>query len=410
MNEFFLHYLWRHRLFDPLDLSTKGGERVEVLQTGHYNRDAGPDFLEALVRIDGTRWVGSVEMHMRSSEWKQHGHDGDPAYANVILHVVWEHDAEVYLPDGTNLPVLCLQGRLDAQLISRYSQLTMSHETIACAAQWKGSFPPTAWHMLERAAAERLEKRTAYLLKLVDARQGDWEAASWLWLARAFGQRVNADAFEQLAASIPWKLVQRYAHAPLQLEAVLLGQAGMLSEEMGPHQTLLRNEYRYLSHKHGLQPAIGLHWRKLRMYPAGFPVNRLRQLLQFVQLYPRLLSDLLEANELRQLRVVFQQLGTATARPGRASADRWLINAAIPLVFAYGHYHQLPALTEKALLWLEEIKPEDNHITRRYQNLGLKAVNALHSQGILELHAVYCNPKRCLDCLIGNHWLLKKPP
>ncbi len=422
MHEYFLHYVWRHRLFNTSNLRLESGEELTVLHPGFYNRDAGPDFQESLLRIGSHRWMGSVELHVNSSEWKAHGHSNDPAYENVILHVVWKHEEEVLLTDGTRLPVLTLEKRVDKALLKRYRLLNFSPEPIPCARHWKGHFPTAAWQMLERAAAERLEKRTEKILKLVDDRQGDWEAAGWLWLARAFGQRVNADAFERLAGSLPWKTIQRLAGKPLQLEAALFGQAGFLNEPEGEYTRKLKKEYQFVAAKHKLRPPLGLQWKRLRMFPASFPERRLQQLYQMVQQHPRVLADLLEAKEtsdLHKLFEVFEEEETAfgdkqpmlnTARPGRETMNRWLINCAVPLVFAYGHFHQLPALTDKALYWLESLAAEENQITRQYEKLGLKVSNALQSQGLLELHAVYCNSKRCLDCLIGNHWLLKAPP
>jgi len=421
MNEYFLHYLWRHRLFEMSQMTCESGEDLAILHPGFYNRDAGPDFQEALLRIGDTRWMGSVELHVKSSEWKVHGHSSDPAYNNVILHVVWEHDAEVSRNDDSLLPVFTLQKRVEPALVKRYSQLSYSHEPIPCARQWKGHFPRAALQMLERAAVERLEKRTAHILKLVAERQGDWEAACWLWLARAFGQRVNADAFERLAGSLPWKLVQRLAIQPFQLEAALFGQAGFLHSPTNAHQQKLQKEYRYLTVKYGIQPAIGLQWKRLRMYPAAFPQSRLEQLYRLLKQHPRLLADLLDAQDVKALRHLFAALTSADEgvlnspksrkhSPAKATLDRWLINAAVPLVFAYGHFHQLPELTEKAVRWLESLAAETNHVTRQYNQFGLTPLNALHSQGLLELNAVYCNAKRCLDCLIGNHWLLKTPP
>lgn len=402
-------------------MKCESGEELAILHPGFYNRDAGPDFQEALIRLGETRWMGSVELHLKSSEWQAHGHSTDPAYENVILHVVWEHDVEVSRADATLLPVFTLQKRVAADLVKRFSLLSYSHEPIPCARHWKGHFPTAAWQMLERAAVERLEKRTVSILKLVEERQGDWEAACWLWLARAFGQRVNGEAFERLATSLPWKLVQRLATQPLQLEAALFGQAGFLHTPTDAHQKKLQKEYRYLTVKYGLQPAVGLQWKRLRMYPAAFPQTRLEQLYRLLKQHPRLLADLLDAQDVKSLRDLFaaitapQEISMAQTKqlrhsPAKATLDRWLINAAVPLVFAYGHFHQLPDLTEKALRWLESLAAETNHITRQYDNLGLKPLNALHSQGLLELYAVYCNSKRCLDCLIGNHWLLKAPP
>lgn len=409
MNEYLLHYIWRHRLYSTDDLSLESGEKLMVLHPGFYNRDAGPDFGEALLRIDDTRWMGSVEIHIRSSDWTLHQHQNDPAYNNVVLHVVWEHDTDALRIDGSRLPVFSLSGRVNRGLLGRYRRLAESKEGIACSAMWKGHYPDAAWQMLERAAIERLEFRTRRILELLEQKQGDWESVCWGWLARAFGQRVNADAFTRLAESLPWRIVQKLVHHPNQLDAALFGQAGFL---VHPHETARNAEYHYVARKYGLQPITGLQWKRLRMYPSSFPENRLQQLKLLLMAHPRLLADFLELNTVHEaysyLSLAWQQPGSIA--PGKETIDRWLINAVIPLVFAYGQFHQLPHLNERMLHWLEELKPESNEMVRRYRNIGLSAGNALHSQGILMLHSLYCMPKRCLDCLIGQYWLTKAPP
>ena len=127
MREEFLYYLWENRLTDK-NLQTTEGESVEVVATGYRNTDSGPDFLEAKIQIGDKLWAGHVEIHVKSSDWKRHGHQADKAYKNVILHVVYENDTQV-----NNLPTLELKGRFDATLFTNYQRFVGAKTWIPCA-------------------------------------------------------------------------------------------------------------------------------------------------------------------------------------------------------------------------------------------------------------------------------------
>ena len=98
-----LHYVWKHKLFPLTALCTTSGKPVEVIDPGLHNSNAGPDFFNAKIKVDGMLWVGNVEIHDKASDWFLHGHDKDEAYDNVILHVVGEDDMPVRSSRGETM-------------------------------------------------------------------------------------------------------------------------------------------------------------------------------------------------------------------------------------------------------------------------------------------------------------------
>ena len=103
-----MQYVWQHRLWMAQAMFTVDGRKVQVIDPGRLNTDAGPDFFNAKVKIDGEMWVGNIEIHVRASDWFRHHHDIDKAYDNVILHVVEKDDMPVRRSNGEVIPQLCM--------------------------------------------------------------------------------------------------------------------------------------------------------------------------------------------------------------------------------------------------------------------------------------------------------------
>lgn len=415
MTEKLLHYIWRFQYFNRFNLVTTTGETIEILHPGQHNQQQGPDFLQARVRIGKTLLAGSVELHLRTSDWNRHQHSGDPNYHNVVLHVVYEHDG------GTDqLPVLELQPRISRLLLDHYQQLMQSGGFIPC--NHNISQVPvlvlTAWK--ERLLAERLQRKAGTLKQPQEKGIMHWEEGFWRLLARSFGARTNADAFEAIACSLPLKVLARHSHSIHQLEALLMGQARLLQfNYTDDYAGMLQREYRFLQQKLHLKP-ISLPVHFLRMRPSNFPTIRLAQLAALVQQSPHLFSKVLEAATLEQLRQLFQatandywhyhyRFDEATPfQPKRIGADmvqHLVINAVAPVLYAYGSYHKQVLYTERATELLAQMEGENNAVTRGFAQLGIKATQAADAQALLELRNSYCNERRCLDCAVGNYVL-----
>ncbi|HEU4472481.1 MAG TPA: DUF2851 family protein, partial [Flavisolibacter sp.] len=411
-------YIWQFQYFNASDLRTVQGDKLRVIFPGRSNRNQGPDFADARIEIGNTLMAGSVELHTRTSQWSVHGHDGDGNYANVILHVVYEQDKA--LPGS--LPLLELRSRVSRILLERYRRLMENPVFIPCSGSLVDVKDLVALAWKERLVAERLARRSAAAEAVLQQTKAHWEQTFWQLLARNFGIRVNMDAFEAVARSIPFSLLSRHRGQVHQLEALLLGQAGLLEKNFSEsYPLLLQREYAFLKRKYGLHPIpLPLHF--LRMRPGNFPTVRLAQLAAVLQQSDRLFARVLEAEsagELRSLLMVtandYWHYHYRLDEPsvfrkkavGKEMADNIIINTAIPLLFAYGSRKQDEKLCQKALDWLHRLPAETNATVRGFAGLGLSSVSAFDSQAFLELKTRYCDHKRCLSCMIGNH-LLKR--
>ncbi|GAB4091849.1 DUF2851 family protein [Flaviaesturariibacter terrae] len=420
MNERLLHFLWQFGYFSQQDLQSISGEAIQVLNRGRYNVDEGPDFLEARIRIGPALLAGSVELHLRSSDWDRHRHSGDPNYRNVILHVVYEHDRPAGDPA---VPILELQPRVSTMLLERYQQLLSQEGFIACEKEAL-LVPELVWtSWKDRLLVERLLQKTERIAGLLAEARNNWEDVFWWLLARNFGMTVNADAFEEVARSIPLSLLLRYRGSIHKLEALLLGQANLLHSRFSEdYPQLLQREYRYLQKLHPL-PQVHRAVHFLRMRPPAFPTLRLAQLADLLQQGEQLLPRLLEMENLESARELFavtandywhyhyrfdEASAFAPKKLGAAMIESLFLNTIVPVVFAYGHLQGRPELKERALSVLRTLPAEDNKVLRRFASIGIPAAGAADGQALLFLEKNYCREKRCLDCAIGCA-LLKRP-
>ena len=420
MREALLHYLWQYQQFDKGDLKTTRGELVALVRTGFLNADAGPDFCEAQLRIGTLDWAGQVEIHVRASEWYAHQHQHDAAYDGVILHVVWENDREVVRRDGTPLPTLVLSGRVPVALLDRYTQLMEALTPLPCAAHFRGVDSLRKSAMLDKALLQRLERKALEVKQFHAESRGDWEETTYWLLARNLGFKVNADPMLRLARALPLKILRKHRHRPEQVEALIFGMAGLLTVDYGESEPeLLRREWDYLAHKYGLaDQQLSAHvWKFSRLRPANFPTLRLAQLAALVVHVPAWFALMTETEDLTLLK---QQL-VAPVRPywhhhyrfgqtthhappaamGESSRDNLLVNTVAPLLAAVSKAEDRPALIDRAVALLETLPPEDNRITRHWNDFGLPLKTAAGAQGSLEWFQAWCQPKGCLRCAVG---------
>ncbi|MBI5372337.1 MAG: DUF2851 family protein [Sphingobacteriales bacterium] len=413
MTEKLLQYIWRFLHFTQADLFTTAGEPVLIIFQGQYNSNQGPDFMNAKIRIGGTTWAGTVELHTRSSDWEKHAHQHDKNYDNVILHVVWEDDNWPY-----PIPVLELKGRVPGVLLKRYEDLMEASTFIPCEKNIAG-IPAITWKSWkDRLLAERLERKAALVQQYLSQNGNHWEESCWWMLARNFGNHVNTEAFEWIARSVPLSLLAKQKNSLAQLEALLLGQAGLLKQDQpaDPYYRQLRKEYQFLQAKYKIRPVSApVHF--LRMRPGNFPTVRLAQLAALLHQSVHLFTRIKEAGSLEGVRSLFnisasgywhyhysfdRESGYKPKKLGTAMIDNIIINSLCPLLFAYGTYKGEPGYKDKALQWLEQTAAEVNSISKGFVQLGIANQNAFDSQALIELKNEYCSKKRCLDCGVGN--------
>jgi len=418
MQERLLHFIWRFQYFNKKDLTASQGQSVNVLHPGFPNMDAGPDFLNARIEIDGILWVGDVEIHIKSSGWTHHRHHEDARYDSVALHVSWEHDAEARRNDGSVIPGIELKHKVVPGLLHRYNDLVNSPLKTPCAGRLNDVDRVVVLSMTERALAERLENKTDWIRKNLEEKKGDWEEIAYRALARNMGFKTNAGAFLQLAAAVPYRIIARHLHRGHQVEALLFGQAGFLDHSAGdPYFMELKKEYEFLAAKYQLQRAkmSRFQWKFMRMRPANFPTIRIAQfaalLIRNRNLFALFRDHCQDA--LRRALTAVQSMywqehydfGKKAKRPNRGvtvdGATNIMINTAAPLLTAFGKASGEQRFVDKALGILAALPPENNHVVRMWKDMGIEAKNAFDSQGLLELYNNYCCKKKCIDCSIG---------
>lgn len=423
--EHLLHYLWKHKIFPLQELRTTDGQRVEVIDPGLPNTDAGPDFFNAKLKLDGVLWVGNVELHDRSSLWQKHGHQTDAAYDNVILHVVGEADCPVCRRDGQPIPQLVLS--CPDYVARRYDELRSSEIHPPCYSILSSLPKLTIHSWLSALQAERFGRKARDIRARLDAYGNHWEDVFFVTLARNYGFGLNSDAFEAWARLIPFRAVDKHRDNLFQVEAFFLGMAGLLDEEQpnyGDYYLRLQKEFRYLRQKFSLPaPLDPSRWRLLRQRPGGFPYVRLAQLADLYHRGQTLFSRVMEArtaDELRQLLAVgtssyweehFTFGKTSVRQPkqmGRGALDLVIINTVVPFLYAYGQHRQEESLCERATALLETLKAENNYITRMWSGAGLPVSTAADSQAIIQLQKEYCDRKDCLRCRFGYEYLKRK--
>lgn len=411
MTEKLLQFIWQFQYFNKSQLQTTEGEDLLLLQPGQLNHNQGPDFINARIKVGKTTLAGSIELHIRTSDWYKHRHDEDDNYNNVILHVVYQHDAADF-----KLPVLELVTRVPKMVLERYDVLMNNSAYIACEQSLTLIKDITWMGWKERLLAERLSRKSQKITELLQLNNCNWEETFWWILARTFGGKVNADAFQSLAASLPLTILARHKASIHQLEALLLGQAGLLHKDLeDSYAQMLYREYKFLSSKYSLHPIdYPIHY--LRMRPGNFPSIRLAQLAMLVHQSSHLLINTLEASDIEDVKERYNVTANdywhyryrfdepSAFHPKRAGEDvvnSILINAIIPFMFCYGGQRNQDLYKEKALAWLEHTRAEKNSITKQFTRLQIGNLSAFDSQALIELKTQYCDLKRCLDCAIG---------
>ena len=427
-----LHYCWKHKLWPVKGLATTDGQRVEVIDPGLHNRNAGPDFFNAKVKIDGTLWVGNVEIHDRASDWYQHGHEHDPHYDNVVLHVVGRADRDVQTSAGHFVPQMELA--VPQAVLDNYEELLKTDQYPPCYKIIPDLTRLTVHSWMAALQTERLEQKTVAISQRAQQANGSWEDACFVTLARNYGFGINGDAFEEWARHIPLSAVGKHRDDLFQIEAIFLGQAGLLELEAIPERyqqdalkegyfAKLRNEYQYLAHKFSLSPMDYRLWRFLRLRPQNFPHIRISQLANLYYERRAGLSQLVECRDMAGLADMLRTrvtpywethytFGSESVRNAKHlspfSINLLIINTCAPMLFAYGRHTLREDLCDRAFDFLEQLKAENNHIIRMWRECGLEVKTAGDSQALIQLKKEYCDRKDCLRCRIGYEYLKRK--
>lgn len=416
MKEDFLHYIWKFKKFDILDLKTAQNEPIIIIKTGEYLELSGPDFFNAQLKIGNQKWAGNIEIHLKSSDWYLHNHEKDPAYENVILHVVWENDTPIYRKDNTEIPVLVLKEYVSKEIIENYNALVSPKTWISCEKQIKeiNGFVFKNWQ--ERLFFERLERKSEFVYQLLEEMNQDWEAVLFCLLAKNFGLNTNGNSFLQIAKSLPFSVVRKESFEVESLESLFLGTAGLLdAEKEDLYFKDLKFKYFFLLHKYQLEKKHIDPILFFKLRPDNFPTIRLSQLAALYHKHQNLFSKIISIKTVQNVYELFNvsassywhnhyQFDKESAKKGKSLSKSFLdlviINTVIPIQFAYSNVMG-ESIAEDLIDLMHETTSEKNAITDKFDSFGIKSKNAFESQSLLELKNEYCNHKACLKCAIG---------
>lgn len=415
--EEFLYYIWQNKLFDNELFFDSEGNKIEVIEIGKRNYDSGPDFFYSKLKIDDTLWVGNIEIHINSSDWKKHGHTGDKAYDNVILHIVINNDTKILRTNGQNIPTAEI--KFDDSHYDRYKYLINRNVAIPCFDFIKNidKFTINSW--LSAVLYERLENKTKYVKEILSQTNNNKEQTFYILTAKAFGMKVNALPFEMLAKSLPLNILAKHKNNLFQIEALLFGQAGLLTNTECKEEYFknLKKEYFFLKNKYLLNEIDKSLWKFMRMRPANFPTIRIAQLAHLIFLSSHLYSKIIEAETIEELKKLYQikaseywdthyVYGKSSEKKikyfGESAIQSMIINTIIPIIFIFGKDSDNDIISERAVNFLENIPPENNSIIKEWKRAGLKAENSFYSQALINLYNNYCSEKRCLQCRIAH--------
>lgn len=423
MQEDFLHYVWKHKKLSTPILQTTSGELITLVNVGQHNSHAGPDFFNAQLGIDGQFWAGNVEVHIKSSDWYVHNHETDTAYDNVILHVVYEHDTDIFRRDGSILPTLELKSYINSDLLHNYQHLfSNQNKWINCENDFASIDDFVLNNWFERLYFERLERKAKAVESMLLLSKNDWEAVLFRLLAKNFGLKVNGDVFLSMACSFDFSIVRKLQSKPEQLEALFLGQAGILEApiENGYYQNQT-NEYQFLKQKFGLSNHQLAPVEFFRLRPPNFPTIRLSQLAMLYHKEQNLFSKIITASSMSDLQQLLKVSastfwnnhytfgkGSKTSKKTLTTSfiDLLVINTILPLKFCYAR-HQGQSIDDVMVAIIQEINSEKNSIVDKFDSLKNSSKSALQSQALIQLKTEYCSKNKCLQCAVGNSLLNK---
>lgn len=413
MQEDFLHYIYKHKLWSNENLITTNGEALEIIDTGIHNKDSGPDFFNAKIKIEDTIWIGNVEIHIKSSDWYKHHHNNDLSYKNTVLHVVYQEDKEVFINNNEKIPSFEIQ--FSHTLYNKYSEFKNNDNSIACKEYLDilNNFKIKLY--LESLAIERLESKITQIIELSNRYVGDLDEIFYVSLARSFGFGVNSIPFQLLAESLPLNIIRKNEDNIIALESLLFGQASLLEENEtnDDYERHLIQEYKFFKNKYQLSPIPKGIWKTARMRPSNFPQLRIAQFAALMQKFQGLYDNIINANNLQSIKEYFKiQTSEYWHRHynfhkitenkntnfGTSSYNTIAINTIAPFVLYHNKKYNQYQNSDIVIDWLYSIDSEDNKHTRCWAKYGIVATNALESQALINLKINYCDLKKCLDC------------
>lgn len=422
MKEDFLHYIWKYKKFDFTNLQTTTGQKVTILKSGEFTKQAGPDFFNAQIEIESQKWAGNIEVHVNASDWYLHNHQNDTAYHSVILHVVWQNDSEIFSANNEPLPVLELKNYVNQSQIENYNNLKQEKSWIYCENQIK-SIPQFVYkNWQEKLFFNRLEQKSKPVFELLQHNQNNWEETFYILLAKNFGLNTNGELFYKMAQNIPFDIIRKENNEPENLEALFFGNCNLLNNSLEDnYYQNLQKTWNYLQVKYKLEQNNFEKPQFFKLRPDNFPTIRLSQLAVLLNKNQNLFSKIIQANSIFEIETVLKGSTTnywethftfdkISAKKIKSISKSFIhllvINTIIPIKFAYSNFLGKDN-SEDLMLLLESLPSEKNTVIDKFQQFGIASKNAFDSQTLLHLKKNYCTNSMCLQCGIGLE-LLKK--
>ena len=416
MKESFLQFIWKNNLYEKENLQADTSEIVEIINSGFHNKDAGPDFFNAKVKIGEQLWAGNVEIHVKSSDWYKHEHHKNPAYNNVVLHVVNENDKQIKRDSGEIIPTIII--KYNKIIFENYIALMQKNKKTICHSKISKIDSFILKHWQGRLLIERLEQKSVLIEQLLEQNNNHWEETFYQYLSKNFGFKKNAVPFELLSKSLPVKYLSKHKNNLFQIESLLFGQAGFLEDDFQEtYFQSLKNEYSFLKKKYGLKPIEKHLWIFLRLRPINFPTVRIAQFAKLIFQSSKLFSEILENKNVKEISKLFEVTASdywdthykfgkeSSKKPkklGKSSIDNILINTVALFLFVYGNLKANEEYKNRALELLQNLSPENNSIIRNWKATGIDVSNAFYSQSLIQLNNEYCHKDKCLECEIGS--------
>ena len=414
MNEKLLQYLWNFKIFNNFDFSDVDGNKIEIIDFGTWNFNSGPDFLYGKIKSKGLVLAGHIELHVNASDWIFHRHSANPEFENLILHVVFQNDVEIEEFQLKNIPTLELNKYIDRSLLWKYESLLHENQFIPCANLFDvEKIPLQFW---EESLLKKLDEKSIDIEESLHQNQNNYEAVLFQNLAYAFGLKVNADLFKQLAESLDFKIINKIRQNQTQLESLFFGTSNWLENPKDEQMKIWKREFQFLQVKFSLSPHRTIP-KFSRLRPPNFPTLRLSQLASLYHLHQNLFSKLMGAKNVNALYQIFIKVKASAywdnhfnfGNVSSVEGDKFLtiqfidlvlINAVLPLKYTFLKNSNENAV-EEILNFYRQILPEKNTIIEGWKSLGAVAENSAESQAMLYHYKNYCLQKNCLNCGIG---------
>lgn len=414
MNEKLLQYLWNFKIFKNFDFKDVEGNNLEILDFGKWNFDSGPDFLFGKIKLKDLILAGNIELHVKSSDYIFHQHSGNPEFDNLILHAVFYHDVEVEELNDKNIPTLELKNYIDESILWKYDALLKQNQFIPCEKLFSPNLIPVLFS--EETLLKKLDEKSAEIEDSLQLNKNNYEAVLFQNLAYAFGLKVNAQLFKQLAESLDFSVVNKIRQNQTQLEALFFGISGWLEKPEDPQMQIWKREFEFLTAKYQLS-FIKINPKFSKLRPPNFPTVRLSQLASLYHLNQNLFSKLILAKNIEDIKAIFANVKASDYWNNRFNfgkvspidgekflTDEFinliLINAVLPLKYAY-HKNSDEAVYDEIINFYREIPSEKNTITAGWKLLGAEITTSLQSQAFIYHYKNFCERKNCLNCGIG---------